>query len=184
MVSRLYIPILFIFVLFGCSKEYTAPTEYQSTDKISDAEYTVLRTIIDSLYYFLTDSQLVLRDSTTSGLDSDNLDSALTDILQHVQGHINALKVETMENFKFKNLTNTYIQSPVRVHPACVLSSQAHYPFPSIEVSRVGFSPDGKQAVAYIGCVSAPLVGSGCYHVLSQEQGKWIIIGIVMIWIS
>ena len=184
MVSRIYILILVVLILFGCSEENTTPTEPQSTDKISDAEYTVLRTIIDSLYYFTTDSQLVLRDSTTSGLYSYNLDSALTSTLQYVHDHINTLKAETMQDFKFKNLMRTYIQSPLKVHPACVLSSQAHKGGPSIEISRVGFSADGKQAVAYVGRMDEPLAGTGCYHVLSQEKGKWIIIGIVMIWIS
>ena len=184
MVSRIYIPILFVLILFGCSNKSISPTESQSIDEISAAEYTVLQTIIDSLYFFHTDSLLVLRDSTTTGLYSYNLDSAITSNLQYVQKHINSLNVKTMEDFKFKNLTHTYIQNPVKVHPACVHPNQAHIGYPSIEVSRVGFSSDGKQAIAYVGRTDAPLAGSGCYHVLSQDQGKWVIIGVVMIWIS
>jgi len=184
MVLRIYIPIFVFLILFGCSNKDISPTESQSIDEISNAEYTVLQTIIDSLYFYHTDSILVLSDSTTTGLYSYNLDSAISSNLQYVQKHINSLKVETMEDFKSKNLTHTYIQSPVKVHPACVHPNQAHTGYPYIEVSRVGFSSDGKQAIAYIGRTGAPLSGSGCYHVLSQEKGKWVIIGVVLIWIS
>ena len=184
MVSRICIPILVFLTLLGCSNKNTAPTESQSINEISDAEYAVLHTIIDSLYFFHTDSLLVLRDSTTTGLYFSNLDSAITNSLQYVQRHVNSLKAETMEDYKFKNLTHMYIQNPAKVHPACVLSNQALIGYPSIEVSRVGFSSDGKQAIAYVGRTDAPLAGFGCYHILSQNQGKWVIIGIVMLWIS
>jgi hypothetical protein len=184
MVSQIYIPILVVLILFGCSNKTTSPTESQSIDEISAGEYTVLQTIIDSLYFSHNDSLLILRDSTTTGLYSYNLDSAITSNLQYVKQHINPLKIETMEDFKIKNLTHTYIQNPVKVHPACVYPNQARIGYPTIEVSRVGFSSDGNQAIAYIGRIDAPLAGSGCYHVLSQNQGKWVIIGVVMIWIS
>ncbi len=84
MVSRIYIPILVVLILFGCSNKTTSPTESQSIDEISAAEYTVLQIIINSLYFFPTDSLLVLRDSTTTGLYSYNLDSAITSNLQYV----------------------------------------------------------------------------------------------------
>jgi hypothetical protein len=184
MTSQLYIFFLIALVLFGCSKENTTTPE-ESSDKISSIEYAVLRTLIDSMYYSSTDSKLVLRDSTTSGLDFYNLDSALTFTLQNVQEHFNILNVETMQDFKSKNLTKTNIQNPSNVHPSCVFPGQSDkIGTPLIEVSRVGFSSDCKQAIAYIGRMDAPLNGHGYYHILSQEQGKWIIIGRIMIWIS
>ena len=167
---------------FGSCGESTAPT--QSSGEITNTEYTVLATIVDSLYHYSLDSVLVLIDSTSSGADGYNEDNSLTNILQYVKQHISTLKLETMQDFKSKNLTHVYIRNPVGIHPACVLSSKAHQLYPRIQVSRVGFSTNGLQALAYVGRVDAPLAGAGCYHVLSKERGKWIITGIVMIWIS
>lgn len=176
--------LLFVLVLFGCTTKETAPTETQPSNKISNAEYIVLNMIVDSLYHSPADSVLVLQDSTSSGTYGNNLDSALTNILQYVQQHISALSAETIQDFKSKNLTRTFIQNPLSVHPACVLSSKTQRIYPSISVSRVGFRSDGSQALAYVGNMNAPLAGEGCYFVLSWERGSWIIIGSVLIWIS
>lgn len=186
MILRLSIIFLISLILSGCSKENsTEPGDEQASDKISDAEYSVLHALIDSLYYTPADSQLVLWDSTTTGIYSVNLDSALTIILQRVHNHINVLSTETMQDFKSKNQTPIEIQNPTGVHPACVFREQAnHRGAPSIEVSRVGFSSDGKQAVAYVGRMDAPLHGHGYYNVLSKENGKWIVVGVVLIWIA
>jgi hypothetical protein len=167
---------------FGGCGESTAPT--QSSDDITNSEYIVLATIVDSLYHYSSDSVLILIDSTCTGIDGYNLDSSLTVTLQYVHQYISTLKSETMQDFKAKNLTSVYIQNPLRIHPACVLSCKIQEHYPIIEVSRVGFSIDGLQALAYVGRTAAPLAGAGYYHVLSKEHGKWIIIGTVVIWIA
>ncbi len=185
MISRSFVHFLIILTLSGCSKNgSTAPTDSQSSDKISNLEYALLQMLVDSCYHYSSDSVLVLRDSTTSGTHGYNLDSTLTNTLQYVKQHIAVLDTEAMQDFKLKNLTCTFIHTPTSVHPACVLSSKTDKTYPWMEVSRVGFSSDGRQALAYVGRMDAPLGGSGSYHVLSQENGKWVIIGSVMIWIS
>ncbi len=182
MISRLFVSLIIILITFGGCGESTEPT--QSSDEITNTEYLVLATIVNSLYHYSSDSVLVLIDSTCTGTYGYNLDSSLTNILLYVNQHISTLKFETMQDFKSKNLTYVYIQNPLRIHPTCVLSSKAQKHYPIIEVSRVGFSTNGLEALAYVGRMDEPLAGAGCYHVLSKEHGKWIITGIVMIWIS
>jgi hypothetical protein len=185
MTSRLFSSLLIILVLCGCSKkETTGPTQPQPPGEITNGEYAVLAAIIDTVYFYATDSTLVVQDTTSPGVYTYNIDSTLTELLQYVGQHVTALKAETMENFKAKNLTHTYIQNPSSICLTCVLSSMANTAYPVIEVSRVGFSSDGQQALTYVGFTEAPLVGAGNYYVLSQEHGKWVIIGSVGIWIS
>jgi hypothetical protein len=115
---------------------------------------------------------------------SNDVDSALTDILQRIGQHITALKTETILDFKAKNLTRFCVVNPTSIDPRCVRSSATTAAYPMLSVSRVGFSADGQQALAYVGCVYAPLVGSGAYYVLSRQDRKWNIIAGEMIWIS
>jgi hypothetical protein len=180
MISRL---VFFstILVMVGCSTE---PTQPQPSSEITNAEFTVLATIVSTLHVSSSDSVLVLIDSTWSGASDYNLDSNLTNTLQYVNQNIPTLKPETMQDYKSKNLTHTYIQNPLSIHPACVLSSKAHQSYPMIEVSRVGFSTDGQQALAYVGSTLGPLAGMGSFYVLSKENGTWVIVGVVLAWIS
>jgi hypothetical protein len=167
--------------MVGCS---TAPTQPPHSDEITNAEYTVLATIIEPQFSSPADSVLVLVDSTSSGTSGSNLDSMLTIALQYVNQQVPTLGLETMKDFKSKNLTHTSIQNPLSISPACVLSSKTHQSYPIIEVSRVGFSTNGQQALAYVGSTHAPLAGEGSYYVLSKENGKWVIVGTVLDWIS
>jgi hypothetical protein len=89
-----------------------------------------------------------------------------------------------MQNFKEKNLTHTIIQHPSSISSMCVFSSLAHTANPVMQVSKAGFSSDDQQALAYVGFTWAPLAGSGNYYMLSNNNGKWNIVGSVMIWIS
>jgi hypothetical protein len=183
LISRAVSSLFLLLAFSGCSNsEALAPL--QPPDEIPSREYAVLAAVVDSLLVHLSDTTLIVRDSTTSGIFSYDLDTALANTLLLVQQSSTALKEETMRDFKTKNLIHTYIQDPSRIHPRCVRASTAGLSYPIFDVGRVGFSGDGQQALAYVGFSSAPLAGSGHYYVLSQHYGRWIIIGQYMIWIS
>jgi hypothetical protein len=175
--------LILLILLFGCSKnEITAPAQRSPT--ITADEYVVLAALMDSLLGRATVSTIVIGDSTDAGIFSQPTDSALTLELQYVSQHLTMLSTETMFDFKVKNLTRAYIDAPKSIHRVFVRSSDTNMVFPSCQVSRVGFSFDGKQALVYSGIVWAPLAGFGSYYVLSRAQGMWIIVGSVMVWIS
>jgi hypothetical protein len=185
MVLRKLFYILMALVLSGClKKESTTPTESYQSDAITDTEYSVLAAIVDSFQLSPTNTILIVQDSTSAGIYGLNLDSTISQTLQYVNQHIPTLTSETMVDFKLKNLSYTKIQNPAKIHPSCVLSSTTNQIYPLLSVSRVGISSDGQQALAYVGCTFAPLAGAGDYYILIQVEGKWKIIGSVLIWIS
>ena len=181
--ARAVLFLLLIILLPGCP-QYLGVAPSQPAGEMTDAGYAVLSSLVDSVIVHPSDSMLVLRDSTTSGLFQHDLDSELTRVLLRVSQEIPSLKTETMQDFKSKNLTHTYIQDPLKIHPRCVRSSSTTRSFPMLEVSRVGFSSDGQQSLAYVGHSGAPLSGYGAYYVLSRQGGRWMMIGSYMIWIS
>jgi len=48
---------------------------------------------------------------------------------------------------------------PLKILSRCVRSSSTTRVFPMLDVSRVGRSSDGRQAIAYVGFAIAPLAG-------------------------
>jgi hypothetical protein len=183
MTMRFVTSAFLVLMIFGCSKDHSV-VPIEPADEISDAEYSVLAAIVDSVIIGPSSPTLVVYDSTSCGVFSSAVDSALTSLLQRIGQHITALKAETILDFKAKNLTRSCVVNPKKIDPRCVLSSATTVAYPMLSVSRVGFSIDGQQALAYVGCVYAPLAGSGVYYVLSREGEKWKIIGGEMIWIS
>ncbi len=183
MIRRIALLTSLLVISSGCSgHQPVEPTE--PSDIITSAEYAVLAAIVDSVVFVPSNSVLILRDSTRPGISSYDIDSALTSTLQYVARDIAVLKAETMLDFKAKNLTHFYIDSPTDIDPRCVRSSTSSAVYPMLEVSRVGFSVDGRQALAYVGYTYAKLAGSGIYYVLSWQDAKWKISGAAMIWIS
>lgn len=169
MIPRLILSLILILFLNGYSKDgIKEPPESQ----LSAVEYTILATIINSPYFYTVDSVLVLEDSAFDGIFGYDIDSILTARLEYVNQHLPALKLETIRDFKTKNLTKTYINDPLSIHPACVLSDKTDITFPQIEVSRVGISSDGKQALAYVERIGASLGSTRSYHLLVLENGK------------
>ena len=51
-------------------------------------------------------------------------------------------------------------------------------------LSRVGFSPDGKWALAYMGNQYHYLAGSGWVFLLEKSAGEWTFVDGIMLWIS
>lgn len=183
MTMRTALSLAVALSLLGCLNDLGV-TPTQSSSEMPDAEYAVLAAIIDSVIARPSDSLFVLGDSTRSGIFEYDHEGALTRVLSHMSQHVPALTAETMQDFTTKNLTSTYILEPQKIHPKCVRSGSTTRTFPMLEVSRVGFSADGQQALAYVGHSDMPLSGGGIYYVLSRPGGKWTILGSLMIWIS
>jgi hypothetical protein len=178
--------VLLLFSLFSGCLQDLGMAPMQPSAQLTDAEYAVLAALVDSVIMSPADSTLILRDSTTPGLFQQpaELDSALTRMLLRVGQEVPGLKAETMQDFKAKNLFHTYILNPPKIHPGCIRSSSTTRFFPMLEVSRVGLSADGQQALAYVGHAPAPLAGYGACYVLSRQAGRWTIVGGLMMWIS
>jgi hypothetical protein len=166
--------------LGGCSKEITGPGQPSPT--ITADEYVALAALMDTLLGQTTAPTIALEDST--GVFSRPTDSLLTLQLQYVSQHLTTLTPETMLDFRLKNITPAYIDSPKIIHRAFVRSSETDIVFPSCTVSRVGFSSDGGQALVYAGFGWSPRAGGGDFYLLSRVQGAWVISGSVIIWIS
>jgi hypothetical protein len=172
-------------VILSCEKA-TEPSSIISpqSNVFTDAEYFVLSSLLDSLQISSSVDTIVLNDSTDTGIFPINSDSTLTDLLVYIQEHIPTLASETIIDYKSKNLKRSFIDSPQKINVKCVLKSETMKVYPFISVSRVGFSSNGQQALAYIGSSYAPLAGAGIYYVLLRVQEKWNIVGSVMTWIS
>jgi hypothetical protein len=50
--------------------------------------------------------------------------------------------------------------------------------------SRVGFSPDGTQALFYLSANCGGLCGSGYYIVMEKHSGQWVIKKEINVWVS
>jgi len=50
--------------------------------------------------------------------------------------------------------------------------------------SRVGFSPDGAQALFYVSANCGGLCGSGYYVVMEKHNGQWVIKKEINVWVS
>jgi hypothetical protein len=177
--------ICLTFVLLSCEKA-SGPSSITSTQSIviTDAEYFVLSSLFDSTQIPSSVDTIVLGDSTDTGVFSINTDSTLTKLLINIKEHVPELTSETIIDYQSKNLKRSFIDSPQKINVKCVLKSETMKVYPFISVSRVGFSSNGQQALAYIGSSYAPLAGAGIYYVLLRVQEKWNIVGSVMTWIS
>lgn len=178
------LPLLFLLVtIAACSKNETVVSS-EPTDEISSSEYEVLAVVVDSVILGRSDSILIVEDSTNWGLFSSDGDSAFAAMMERIAEHLPSLNAETVLDFRSKNAARTYVANPKRIDERCILSSETAVFFPRMGASRVGFSGDGQQALAYVGCVYAPLAGAGVYYLLSRKDGGWVIIESTMVWIS
>ena len=192
--------LLSMFLAFACSKkENTTLTAPPSSEAISTAEYAVLSAVVDSLYLHDASAMVVVHDSTNWGTFMYNRDSGMTLIFRDLAKIVPSVKDETMQDYRMKNESSYYVNTPKNINPACILYSAAwqdsiwnwqkfYQMYPNalglMTIGRVGFSSDGQQALAYVGLVEGRTSGAGFYHVLSFENSKWRIIGSIMIWIS
>ncbi len=183
MASRISVFVVALVLFSGCDKkEATGPV--QPSPSFTADEYIVLAALMDSLVTPDSVPLMVVEDSTSGGTFSNTADSALARLLRDVGQQLTQLKSETSANFVAKNLTRSYVDAPKSIHPAFVRRSETSQEFPSCQVSRVGLSSDGQQALVYAGFAWATLAGHGSFYLLSRVQGGWIISDSIMIWIS
>jgi hypothetical protein len=181
MTIRIFIlTIVIIQILSGCS-EPSKPTIH---DEITNDEYAALAAIVDTCYPYAKKSLIFLRDSTTSGVF---FIPEIDTILAHVKQAIPLLGTDVVENYKTKNMVRMRINTPTSICKTCVFINKWFYDkwyYPEMSVSRVGFSQDGLQALAYVGFIGAPLYGEGCYYVLQRLNGKWTLTDKYVVWIT
>jgi hypothetical protein len=172
--------LLFILLFGGCS----GPTQPIPSSYLSDSEYAVLHHIVSTQYPHYADSVIFIADSTSSHVFASDMDSALSEFLGYIRQHLPDLAPTTEEDFKTKNRAPTYVAKPRSICSTSLLTGRRTFRLPFFEVSRVGFSADRRQALAYVGCVEGPLAGSGACYVLTFRGDHWIILDGVSIWES
>jgi hypothetical protein len=188
MTTHTLLPLCLALVLRGClDGELVTPGE--PVDPIPDAEYAVLSTIF-ALEFQSRDTVRLLTDSTSTGLYVDphdptaTLDQAMTRVLLGVSYDVPSLKQETMQDFKGKNLTPTFIMNPSKIHPNCLRGGPAGAMPNALQVSRVGFDRTGRQAVAFAGLHRRYGRVDGVYYVLAYQNDKWVVVGSSLIFQS
>jgi hypothetical protein len=189
MMKHTVLSLLLSLVLTGCPQNLSVQPS-PANSEITDAEYAALSVIVEPVIGRSPQPVFVLSDSTRGAIGDgttwERIDTALTYILTVISRESPDIKTETMLDFKEKNLAHFYISRPAAVHRNCVLQSATQQRVPWLEISRVCFSPDNLQALAYGGYVDGPLVDIGYYYLLSRRSstGKWSVVGTFVAWIS
>jgi hypothetical protein len=165
-------------------------------DSLTYEEYAVLRAIIDTRFADPRIEQLVISDHTGAGWgDEAWIDQEIEDTWPQVPG-------ETAEQLFERNQRNYALADSFGLsRPVVLLSSEesneifrdggweAFYErFPGAQgvmgVSRVGFDPDGRWALAYMGNQYHYLAGHGDLYLLEKVDGEWTVVAAIFLWIS
>lgn len=191
---------LLLLLMFnaGCTPATTALPTPTAPD-IEAEEEAVYAALFDEMYG--EPQMLVLVAETETGVMSvENTDSTL----EYVLSQMGEVDQATVDSFLVRNDASYPLRPDMNVGlPYVLLTDEqvkqifdintsgwdvfyTRYPnSPGLtSVSRVGFNADFTQALVYIGTQSHWLVGSGYYVLLEKVDGKWQIIGEVMVWIS
>jgi hypothetical protein len=160
----------------GCT-ESTPPLD---GIEMTDDEYYVLSNLFDYLLPNWRDSTVYLSDSTGPGVDRFQLDSTLALVGRLVP----QTRADASADFITKNRESVKIRRPSLISEGCILVSGRTLRYPLLGVSRVGFSSDGNQAMAFVAFTSYFLAGEGRIFVLQRVDGRWVIQGSVTLWIS
>src|SRR4030042_949524 len=116
MIIRLAPLALLLMMTLACSKDRQV-LEPEPSNEITASEFSVLGAIVDSVIIGPSSKEFIVSDSTSCGMFSNNVDSALTSILQRIGQRITALQAETMLDFTTKNLNRFLIPNPEDINP-------------------------------------------------------------------
>jgi len=123
--------------------------------------------------------------------------------LQRAAKRLEGVRTETFENFRSKNTRKYPLGYLFDLNRPYVLIGDSEiremfirydgwtrfygrYPGAQglMVLSRVGFDPEGTQALVYVGNQSHWLAGAGYLVLLIRGQGQWKVEGKVLVWVS
>lgn len=170
--------VVFSFAVCSCSDNPVISHEYGQGD-----DYEIYRVILAD-NTDLSSTRMILGDSTGTSITGSDLDSIR---IANFSERLSGLQDETITNFILTNKDRSKIKYISGVDHL-VLSSDYHDSSNEntvqVGLSRVGYNSSRTQAVVELGETWAPLVGSGTLFLLLKENGKWVIKGRCMTWIS
>jgi len=192
MIQKLFHAIIMLFI-FSNAQMLHAQTV------VSDAEYSVYRDLISTLY---EDNQTVqfafemrirpLQDETAKrkylakklSLSSEILDSFVEGNSSESELKNNfglRSKIHLINDARMRLLSNATDDSAEEVWKAF---REEYKTFGVITLSRVGFDRTQNQALIELGEQTGWLGGQGTYYLLKKERGRWIVRKKLRSWIS
>ncbi len=163
---RLVFAACTMLLALGCS-ESTQPPRQQ--DRTKD-EYAVWASLVDTLLTCGHDSVIYLFDSTTVRGDPKNL--------------VTTPRQDMIEDFQSRNQVSFTVGNPSLICPSCTLVSAQSSRTPFLQISRVGFSADGNQALCYFGLSLAPGEGWGAFVHFQRVHARWVEQARYIAWMS
>jgi hypothetical protein len=148
-------------------------------------------------------SQIIIVDRTE--YDESEIEEGMSwkEMRKFLRKQVPSLQLATIENFREANLWQAALQQrfdlplPYQLVPGSTLDSIIHdiadwpqyykqYPGTQgfLTLSRVGFSPDGEQAMFYVTNHCGGKCATGSFVVAQKRDAKWAVLKEVIFWVS
>jgi hypothetical protein len=148
-------------------------------------------------------SQIIIVDRTDYDPSEIEEDMSWKETLKFLRKQVPSLRVATTDNFREANLSQAALQQrfglplPYQLVARSTLGSiihdiadwplyYKHYPGAQgfLTFSRVGFSPDGKQAMFYVTNNCGGKCATGSFVVARKLDTKWAVVKEAIFWVS
>jgi len=184
--------VLFTLVVsFGCGGGTSGTTTTSLADPETEA-YLVYSAVFRAKYLNANVEQIVIQDQT--GLPDWENDMKRLD---HIQEAF-AVERDILDDFSAQNKSPRSLKDDFDFSVEVVLVGQEElqrtdwetfydtYPTSPgwVELSAVGFSSDMSQALVYVGNPTYYLAGAGFVYLLERQNGTWVVVNEVMMWVS
>lgn len=149
--------------------------------------------------FFIGDEPALLLEATDIGF----FESSPEEMKKYIQSSISDISNETLNSFLERNAQPSQLSPNMKLGIEYILLSEAElkeissqsnwgkvlnekYPgYSGYKIfSRVGFNNTLDQAIIYVGQIWGPLAGNGTCYYLEKQNGEWVVMGEIMIWIS
>jgi hypothetical protein len=204
----LLVAAVFAVLIAGYS---SAQTPKNDAAGVTQSEYEVFSAYI--AHYFigkaakerigLPVSQIIIVDTTEYDEKEIEEDMPWEEMQKFLRKEIPSLRAATIENFREMNLRQTSLQQrfdlPMTYELVAdstlnsIIHDIADWPkyykqYPGAQgfltLSRVGFSPDGKQAFFYASNHCGGKCATGSFTVVQKRGPRWIVVKEVIVWVS
>jgi hypothetical protein len=193
-------------VLIACCAYSQTPKN--NHPEVSPSEYEIFsafiaRSFVGNERVAFPVSQIIIVDMTDYDESEMEEEMAWKEIRQFLRKQVPSLQLATVEHFREANLWQAPVQQrfdlplPYQLVAGSTLDSIIHdiadwpqyykqYPGAQgfLTLSRVGFSPDGKQAVFYVINRCGGKCATGSFVVAQKRDAKWVVIKEVIVWVS
>jgi len=210
--TRRYLPILSVVltVLFACYA-YSQTSKNNHPPEISQSEYEVFSAFIARSFVGKAGtervafpvSQIIIVDKTAYEQGEIEEEMSWKETCKFLRKQVPSLQSATIEKFRAANLRQSVFQQrfdlplPYQIVAGSTLDSIIHdvadwpqyykqYPGAQgfLTLSRVGFSPNGEQAMFYATNHCGGKCATGSFVVAQKRHAKWIVVKEVIFWVS